>query len=307
MKNKKLILGISTIAIISLIVTGCGKKIELKDGAQVAVSVKGTKFTATEYYEKIKEDNITTLIDMIDQALLNEKYPKDEDEDKAVEGQIKQIKEYYGDDAETYKTFLLQYFGVETEEDLEKMLRLEYKRNQAVTDYISKNLTEKEIKKYYEENVEAYKVAEKKAKEIIEKLEKGEDFAELAKKYSNDESNNEKGGELGYFDPNEMVEEFKDALVKLKVDEYTKEPVKTQFGYHIILKTGEKEKKELKDLESEIKETLAGQKISDDNSVYYESLLKYRKENGLSWNDTTLEKSYNDYMDNLIKKSKENN
>ena len=332
MKNKKLILGISTIAIISLIVTGCGKKIELKDGAQVAVSVKGTKFTATEYYEKIKEDNITTLIDMIDQALLNEKYPKDEDEDKAVEGQIKQIKEYYGDDAETYKTFLLQYFGVETEEDLEKMLRLEYKRNQAVTDYISKNLTEKEIKKYYEENVypeteashilisvdiekdattdekeEAYKVAEKKAKEIIEKLEKGEDFAELAKKYSNDESNNEKGGELGYFDPNEMVEEFKDALVKLKVDEYTKEPVKTQFGYHIILKTGEKEKKELKDLESEIKETLAEQKISDDNSVYYESLLKYRKENGLSWNDTTLEKSYNDYMDNLIKKSKENN
>ena len=71
MKNKKLFIGLSTLAVISLIVTGCGKKAELKDGAEIAVSVKGAKFTATEYYEEIKEKNITELIDMIDHALLD--------------------------------------------------------------------------------------------------------------------------------------------------------------------------------------------------------------------------------------------
>lgn len=331
MKNKKIFLGLSTLASISLIMTGCGKKAELKDGAEVAVSVKGAKFTATEYYEEIKEDNITTLIDMIDRSLLEDLYPTDDDEDKAVESQIEQIRSSYGTDEETYKTFLLQYFGVEDEKEFEKMLRLEYKRNQAVTDYISDNLTEKEIKKYYDENIyaeteashilisvdladdatedeekEAYEAAEKKAKEVIKKLKDGEDFADLAKEYSDDESNNEKGGELGYFDPNDMVEEFRDALVKLEVDEYTKEPVKTQFGYHIILKTGVKDKKALKDVEDEIKETLAEQKISEDNSIYYESLVKFREEKKIKWNDSALEKSYNDYMDNLIEQSKSN-
>ena len=72
--------------------------------------------------------------------------------------------------------------------------------------------------------------------------------ADLAKKYSKDEASASNGGDLGYFDLNEMVDEFSDAVKELKVDEYTKEPVKSSFGYHIILKTGEKEKPKLKDV-----------------------------------------------------------
>ena len=329
MKNKKLFIVLSTLAVASLIVTGCGKKAELKDGAEVAVSVKGAKITATEYYEKIKQDNITTLIDMIDHELLDESYKTNDEEDEAVKTQINQIKNYYGSSEDTYKSILQQYFGVNDEEEFEEMLRLEYKRNKAVKDYISNNLTDKEIKKYYDENIygdikashilisvdisddatedekkEADEVAEKKAKEVIQKLKDGKKFADLAKEYSTDESNNEKGGDLGYFDPNDMVDEFKDAVIKLKKDEYTKEPVKTKFGYHIILKTDEKEKESLDKVKDEIKEKLAEQKISEDNSVYYESLVKFRESKNIKWNDSTLEKSYNDYMDNLIEQSK---
>ena len=68
MKKNKLMLSLSLLAAITLICTGCGKKAELKDGAEVAVSVKGSKITATEYYEKIKNENIATLIDMIDHS-----------------------------------------------------------------------------------------------------------------------------------------------------------------------------------------------------------------------------------------------
>lgn len=330
MKNKKIILGISTIAALSLIMTGCGQKAELKDGAEVAVSVKGAKITATEYYEEIKEKNITELIDMIDRELLNESYPTDEEEDKAVETQIEQIRNSYSDE-DTYKSILLQYFGVENEEEFEDMLRLEYKRNKAVKDYISNNLTDKEIEKYYEKNIygevkashilisvdiaddattdeekEAYDAAKKKAKEVIKKLKDGEDFADLAKEYSDDESNNEKGGALGYFDPNDMVDEFKEAVLELENGKYTKEPVKTKFGYHIIYREDQKEKAKLKKVKDEIKETLTEQKISEDNSVYYKSLVEFRESKNLKWKDSTLEKSYNDYMDTLIEQSQTN-
>ena len=330
MKNKKIILGISTIAALSLIMTGCGQKAELKDGAEVAVSVKGAKITATEYYEEIKEKNITELIDMIDRELLNESYPTDEEEDKAVETQIEQIRNSYSDE-DTYKSILLQYFGVENEEEFEDMLRLEYKRNKAVKDYISNNLTDKEIEKYYEKNIhgevkashilisvdiaddattdeekEAYDAAKKKAKEVIKKLKDGEDFADLAKEYSDDKSNNEKGGDLGYFDPNDMVDEFKEAVLELENGKYTKEPVKTKFGYHIIYREDQKEKAKLKKVKDEIKETLTEQKISEDNSVYYKSLVEFRESKNLKWKDSTLEKSYNDYMDTLIEQSQTN-
>ena len=330
MKNKKIILGISTIAALSLIMTGCGQKAELKDGAEVAVSVKGAKITATEYYEEIKEKNITELIDMIDRELLNESYPTDEEEDKAVEKQIEQIRNSYSDE-DTYKSILLQYFGVENEKEFEDMLRLEYKRNKAVKDYISNNLTDKEIEKYYEKNIygevkashilvsvdiaddattdeekEAYDAAKKKAKEVIKKLKDGEDFADLAKEYSDDESNNEKGGDLGYFDPNDMVDEFKEAVLELENGKYTKEPVKTKFGYHIIYREDQKEKAKLKKVKDEIKETLTEQKISEDNSVYYKSLVEFRESKNLKWKDSTLEKSYNDYMDTLIEQSQTN-
>lgn len=329
MRNKKLFISLSALAIISLFVTGCGKKAELKDGAEVAVSVKDGKITATEYYEKIKENNISELIDMIDHELLDESYKTDKDEDDAVKKQMDQIKNNYEKDEDTYKAILLQYFGVKDEKEFEEMLRLEYKRNKAVKDYVSNNLTDKEIKKYYDESVyaemkashilisvdisddatqeekdEANRVAENKAKEVIQKLKDGKKFSDLAKEYSSDESNNEKGGDLGYFDPADMEDEFKDAVVKLKKDEYTKEPVKTKFGYHIILKTDEKEKESLDKVKDEIKETLAEQKISEDNSIYYQSLVKFRESKEIKWNDSALEKAYNDYMDNLIEQSK---
>jgi peptidyl-prolyl cis-trans isomerase C len=71
------------------------------------------------------------------------------------------------------------------------------------------------------------------AKAIVAELSKGADFAELAKKKSTDPAA-QNGGDLGWFSREEMVPEFSDAAFKLKKGEYTKEPVKTQFGYHVI-------------------------------------------------------------------------
>ena len=94
MKNKKMLLGITTVLAISLITTGCGKEIEVKNGSKVAISIKGDKFTATEYYNQIKESNISTLVDMIDRSIVDKKYKETDDEKKYIENQINQIKNY---------------------------------------------------------------------------------------------------------------------------------------------------------------------------------------------------------------------
>ena len=328
MKFKKTVLCLSAILSISLIATGCGKEIEVKNGSKVAVSIKGNKYTATEYYEKIKEDNISRLVDMIDKDLFEKKYPKSDDENKEVEDQINQIKQYYGSDEETYKNVLLQYFGVETEKELEEKLRLEYKRSQAVKDYVLKSVKDDEIKKYYNENIygkvkashiliksdaksdateeektKAEEEALKKAKEIIKKLDDGEDFAKLAKKNSDDKATSTNGGDLGFFSLDDMVEEFSNAVKELKKDEYTKEPVKTEYGYHIIIKKDEEDKPTLKSVKQEIKEKLRDQKLNDNNTLYYEALRDIRNENKIKWNDSELKKAYNEYVENLIKNS----
>lgn len=71
------------------------------------------------------------------------------------------------------------------------------------------------------------------AKAIIAKLDKGEKFSELAKQ-SKDPGSKDKGGELGWSSPTAYVKSFGEALTKLKKGEYTKTPVKSDFGYHVI-------------------------------------------------------------------------
>ncbi len=76
---------------------------------------------------------------------------------------------------------------------------------------------------------------EKEAKDIIVKIGKGEKFQDLAKKYTIDPSGTKNGGDLGYFPRGQMVLEFENVAFKLKPGEYSLDPVKSQFGFHIIL------------------------------------------------------------------------
>ncbi len=112
-------------------------------------------------------------------------------------------------------------------------------------------LSESEIKKHYNDNkdkliqpelAKARHIlveSEKEAKDIIAEIDKAgknaeTKFAELAKSKSTDKGTGEQGGELPPFAREQMVPEFSDAAFALKPNTYTKTPVKSQFGYHII-------------------------------------------------------------------------
>ncbi|MBW3112393.1 peptidylprolyl isomerase [Bacillus sp. MCCB 382] len=149
------------------------------------------------------------------------------------------------------------------------------------------SITDDQIKEYFdankdsfaqEEQVEASHILvddEKTAEEVKKKLDDGGDFAELAKEYSTDTSNAESGGELGYFGKGEMVQEFDDKAFAMKKGEIS-EPVKTEFGYHIIKVTGKKEAKEavLDDHKDEIKDILFDQALQTE----YGTWLQEKKE-----------------------------
>ncbi len=79
---------------------------------------------------------------------------------------------------------------------------------------------------------------EKDAAGIIDRLNKGEDFAALAKRFSRCPSKS-KGGDLGWFSKGQMVKEFEDACFNGKTGDVIG-PVKTEFGYHVIKITGQK-------------------------------------------------------------------
>lgn len=87
-----------------------------------------------------------------------------------------------------------------------------------------------------EEEVKAAHIlvaTEEEAKDVIKQLDGGKDFAEVAKEKSTD-SNKDEGGDLGWFGKGRMVPEFEEAAFALEKGAYTKTPVKSQFGFHVI-------------------------------------------------------------------------
>ncbi|HZG30325.1 MAG TPA: peptidylprolyl isomerase [Ensifer sp.] len=138
--------------------------------------------------------------------------------------------------------------GLDKTDDFKK--RLEFLRERELHNayfrkYVVNTVTDDEIKARYDaeikkippqEEIHARHIlvkTEDEAKAIIKELDAGKDFAELAKEKSSDPNKSE-GGDLGYFGKGRMVKEFEDAAFALNKGEYTKTPVKTQFGYHVI-------------------------------------------------------------------------
>ena len=76
------------------------------------------------------------------------------------------------------------------------------------------------------------------ALQILERIKNGESFTNLARELSKDRGSGKRGGDLGFFGRGQMVRPFEEAAFKLKKGELTNEPVRTQFGYHIIKRAG---------------------------------------------------------------------
>jgi peptidyl-prolyl cis-trans isomerase C len=136
----------------------------------------------------------------------------------------------------------------------------------AVTDADAKKIYDEKIANMKpEQEVHARHIlveSEEEAKEVKERLKKGEDFAALAKEKSKD--TNAEGGDLGFFTRGQMLKPFEDAAFALDIGELS-DPVQTQFGWHII-KVEEKRDQELPSFE-EVKEAILTQLVAQKAQV----------------------------------------
>ena len=152
-----------------------------------------------------------------------------------------------------------------------------------------------EIEAFYKSNLSQYQTpAQLRASHILFKLEgkdeatvkakaeevlkmakaPGADFAALAKKYSEDESNSQNGGDLDYFGRGRMVPEFEQAAFAMKTGEISSAPVKTAFGYHIIKMVDNKpeQTRPLAEVKTEIEDQLKWQKAQAEAEKVAKSL-----------------------------------
>jgi len=187
--------------------------------------------------------------------------------------------------------------GFEKNDEIEQ--RLAQIRKQLVMDaYIQKKakemVSDAEIKKLYEQKSAAGSgkdelrashilvKTEKEAKDIIAKLKKGADFAELAKTSSEDPGSKVSGGDLGFFQEGQMVKSFSDAAAKLKKDEISA-PIKSEFGWHVIKLTDKRKAaaQSLEEMKPQIVSELQGKAVSNYlNQVFDKANVQLLDEKG---------------------------
>ena len=159
------------------------------------------------------------------------------------------------------------------------------------------NVTDEEVRERFDNEIAAMApeseikarhilvASEEEAKAIVAELAQGKDFAELAKEKSTGPSG-ANGGDLGFFGPGRMVPEFEKAAFALEVGAYSKEPVQTQFGYHVIMVTDKR-----------VQQPPAFEQVKDQvrsllfRELYFEAVSKLREGAEIEISDPALKEA----------------
>ena len=291
----------------------------LKNGEQPIVKINKSTYTANDLYEQMKNHySVSQLLDKIDDDLLEKLYPENEEMTK----EVKENAEYYINMYKQYYNYTEEQFlssnGFSSYDAFLEYLKLENRRKKYLDKYIEDNLTDKEIEDYYNKNVygdincqhilvetstdssndsKKNKLSDeegkKLAEEIIGKINDGTSWKDIQKEYK-DKITFEN---LSYQSwDSDLEESFKTALKEMDDKSFSKEPVKTSYGYHIIYRIDQKKTPTLKKVKSKIVEKLIAQKKKDDSNIQYKALISLRKEKNIKFYDTDLEKKYDNYI-----------
>ncbi len=281
-------------AMVVMAITGCTSN-EAKGSTEVASYTQGSLSEAELNERLIKTVGMQSMMDLVDQGILNDVEPVTEEMTATIESNIENIKSYYQDDFETS----LKANGYDNIEELKSALMLEAQRTEYAMKYVSNTLlTDEEIVAYYdnfEPEIQASHILvaeEALAIELIDRINAGEDFAELAKEYSTDPGSGAQGGDLGSFGKGMMVPEFEEAAYALKIDEVTPVAVQSQFGFHIIKRTGGTEKTSLEEMKTDIEKSLAAEMLQADQSIALRALVQLRADNGFEIKNPVLAEQY---------------
>jgi len=253
------------------------------DDGDIVVVVNGEPITAFKFYAEMeKQVGAQILQNMIIESLIMQEVErlKLSITDADIAQQLEMLRMQFPNE----QSFQYALMGM-SQENLYAQLKIQAALWKLGTRNVK--VTEEEMKQYYEENKDDYKEpetvrarhilvkTEEEAKKIIEALDAGEDFAELAKAHSLG-GTKDRGGDLGYFSYEEMVPEFSAAAFALEVGQYTKEPVQTQFGYHVIKLEERNEEKQytLEEVKDSVQLAILSEKAASSQEIIQDLLKK---------------------------------
>lgn len=299
---------LGAIIMVLLYVTGV-----LGFGNKTIATVKGGSIKQNELYKEMKKlYSVNYALDLVDAEILKNKYNLTDEQKEEVEEQA----DYYLTTYETYYGYTEEEFlsenGFSTKQEFIDYLTLNYKRDLYYIDYLKTKIDQEEIQTYYDENVYGEintkhilvevdddvteEQALAKAKEIIAKLDSGKTFEEVTEEYG-DEIISE---DLGYNGFNSgLVTEYVEASKELENGTYSKEPVKTDYGYHVIYKVDQKDKPSLEEATNDIVEILGEDLEEEDTYIKYKALIQLREDNKLKFKDSKFKEEYKEYCDQV--------
>ncbi len=324
------------------LLSGCGAKTipTLENGDQAVVTFnENAKISVTDFYNQMKDKYGTEVIlNMIDKMILEKKYADSTEEaHKNADSVMSQLENSYGD---KLLSAIQTYTGYQTLDEYKDYVYLSYLQNKAAEDYAKDNIGEKDIKKYYNDEIKpdikvshilisvnyasdasdddktkAKNEAKAKAQEALDKLKAADKskiadtFSELAKEYSNDDSSKDDGGSLGFINTDTLGSNYNNLVTeayKLKDGEYSSNIVETELGYHLVYRTETKEKAKLEDVRDKIIDSLVSDYLSKNQEAYIKSMQAVRKEYGMNIIDDDLNTNYTNYIQNSLLKIQEN-
>lgn len=281
----------------------------LKDGTQPIAIVKSKTITADDLYEDMKKAySVSKFLDSVDTIILEKKYPETDEMNEEVANTAESYLSYYEQNYGYTEEQFLSSNGFASYDEFLEYLKLDYRRNKYYDEYLEDKISVKDIEEYYDEEVFGdincqhvlvaiddetdSEAAKKLAQEIIDKLNDGTSWEDIQEEYE-DKITYE---DLGYQAFNAKLEEsFMDALKSMDNDSFSKEPVETSYGFHVIHRLDQKKKAKLDDIEKDIIEELKDELAEEDKNIYYKAMIQMREDAKLEFKDSGLKEEYDDY------------
>lgn len=249
-------------------------------GNSTVATVNGQEITKNDLYdEMVKSNGAQSLDDLINNVLVQQEATDKgiKVTQKELDNELVKVKAGFGSDEEFQAALEQSKYSLET-------LKAQMKHEILVRKLLSSKVevTEDEIKSYYNENASSFDQPEQvkashilvetkaEAEAILAQLQDGADFAKLAKEKSIDDVSAANGGDLGYFGRGDMVPEFEAAAFALKNKGDLSAIVETSYGFHIIKLVDHKaaSSETLDQAREDIKTQLINDKISDAFSTW---------------------------------------
>ncbi|MGQ4558590.1 peptidylprolyl isomerase PrsA [Levilactobacillus hammesii] len=281
--------------LLTVTLAGCGN--------QTVATTSGGKITESAYYSSLKGTSSGKQV--LQQMILNKVLEKQYGSKVSKSAVTKQFNTYKAQYGSSFKSVLSQS-GM-TESSLKTEIRSNLLLKEAVKDNVTVTDAQykKQFKSYEPEVSVAHILVSKKstADKIIsdlkdtKKSDMTSEFTKLAKKYSTDTATKNKGGKLSAFDSTDtsLDSTFKKAAFKLKTGEYTATPVKTQYGYHVILMLKNPGKGTINQHKAELKKQIIDNDMND-STVLHNVVAKVLKKGDVSIKDSDLKNILSDYL-----------